>query len=167
MIRGFVEITVSSFRQLERQCPTTTLYFPLSFAHSCRDLLSTLHMSLCLAVADDLKVKDTYSSQRIVKHCCNIDNIAILYFDTRSQNGRLAHCKCKNTTRTRGRGRQAEVENECCIFTRAVSESPVWPHVSNHIFLYKFMRTRVGSPFTDIENAPQLNFTRLPSTRRY
>ena len=28
------------------------------------------------------------------------------------------------------------------------------PHVSNHICLYKFMRTRVGSPFTDIENAP-------------
>ena len=24
----------------------------------------------------------------------------------------------------------------------------------NHIFLYKFMRTRVGSPFTDIKNAP-------------
>ena len=47
----------------------------------------------------------------------------------------------------------------CCIFTRAVSESPVWPHVSNHIFLYKFMRTRVGSPFTDIDIAPQLNFT--------
>ena len=23
----------------------------------------------------------------------------------------------------------------------AVSELPVWPHVSNHIFLYKFMRT--------------------------
>ena len=56
----------------------------------------------------------------------------IVYFDTRGQNGRLAHC----------------------IFTRAVSESPVWPYVSNHIFLYKFMRTRVGSPFTDIENAP-------------
>ena len=41
------------------------------------------------------------------------------------------------------------------FFTRAVSESPVWPHVSNHIFLYKFMRTRVGSPFTDIENVCQ------------
>ena len=50
---------------------------------------------------------------------------------------------------------------------RAVSESPVWPHVSNHIFLYKFMRTRVGSPFTDIGNAPQLNFTQQLSTRRY
>ena len=25
-------------------------------------------------------------------------------------------------------------------FTQAVSESPVWPHVSNHIFLYKCMR---------------------------
>ena len=69
----------------------------------------------------------------------------IVYFDTRGQNGRLTHCKCKN----------------------AVSESPVWPHVSNDIFLYKFMRTRVGSPFTDIENAPQLNFTRQLSTRRY
>ena len=33
------------------------------------------------------------------------------------------------------------------IFTREVSESPVWSHVSNHIFLYNFMRTRVGSPF--------------------
>ena len=64
----------------------------------------------------------------------------IVYFDTRGQNGRLAHCKCENAA-------------------RAVSESPVWPHVSNHIFLYKFMRTRVRSPFTDIENAPQLNFT--------
>ena len=42
-----------------------------------------------------------------------------------------------------------------------------WPHVSNHIFLYKSMRTRVGSPFTDIENALQLNFTRQLSTRRY
>ena len=58
----------------------------------------------------------------------------IVYFDTRGQNGRLAHC----------------------IFTRAVGESPVWPHVSNHIFLYKFMRTRISSPFTDIENAPKL-----------
>ena len=56
----------------------------------------------------------------------------IVYFDTRGQNGWLAHCKCKN----------------------AVSESPVWPQVSNHIFLYKFMRTRVGSMFTGIENAP-------------
>ena len=55
-----------------------------------------------------------------------------VHFDPRGQNGRLAYC----------------------IFTRAVSESPVWSHVSNHIFLYKFMRTRVGSPFTDIENAP-------------
>ena len=44
-----------------------------------------------------------------------------VYFDTRDQNGRLAHRKCKN----------------------AVSESPVWLHVSNHIFLYKFMRTRM------------------------
>ena len=69
----------------------------------------------------------------------------LVYFDTRGQNGRLAHC----------------------IFTRAVSESPVWPHVSNHIFLYKFMQTRVGSPFTDIESAPRLNFTRQLSTRRY
>ena len=59
------------------------------------------------------------------------------------------------------------VTDSCCIFTRAVSESPVWPPVSNHIFLYKFMRTLVGSPFTDIENAPQLNFTRQLSTRRY
>ena len=56
----------------------------------------------------------------------------IVYFDTRGQNERLGHC----------------------IFTRAVSESPVWPHVTNHIFLYKFMRARVGSPFTDMENAP-------------
>ena len=76
---------------------------------------------------------------------------AIVYFDTRGQNGRLAHCKCKNAAWTRGRGRGWR--NECCIFARAVSESPVWPHVSNHIFLYKFMRTRVGSPFTDIDNA--------------
>ena len=37
---------------------------------------------------------------------------------------------------------------------RAVGALLVWPHVLNHIFLYKFMRTRVGSPFTDIENAP-------------
>ena len=29
---------------------------------------------------------------------------------------------------------------KCYIFTRAASESPVWPHVSNHIFLYKCMR---------------------------
>ena len=77
----------------------------------------------------------------------------IVYFDTRGQNGRLARRKCKNAAWTRGRGRQAEVEGRG-IFTRAVSESPVWPHVSNHIFLYKFMQTRVGSPFTDIENAP-------------
>ena len=42
----------------------------------------------------------------------------------------------------------------------------MWPHVSNHIFLYKFMRTRVGSPLTDIANAPQVNFTRQFSTRR-
>ena len=62
-------------------------------------------------------------------------SLKILYFCTRSQNGWLAHCKYGNAS-------------------RAVSESPVWPHVSNHIFLYKFMRTRVGSPFTDIENAP-------------
>ena len=74
-----------------------------------------------------------------------LQTVKIVYFDTRGQNGRLAHY----------------------IFTRAVSESPVWPHVSNHIFLYKFTRTRVGSPFTDIENAPQLNFTRQLSTRRY
>ena len=69
-------------------------------------------------------------------------NVEIVYFDTRGQNGWLAYCKCKNAA------------GLCCIFTRAVSESPVWPHVSNHIFLYKFMGTRVGSPFTDIENAP-------------
>ena len=50
---------------------------------------------------------------------------------------------------------------------RAVGTLLVWPHVSNHIYLHKFMRTRVGSPFTDIENAPQLNFTRQLSTRRY
>ena len=55
----------------------------------------------------------------------NTASLVIVYFDTRGQN-----------------------------FTRAVSESPMWPHVSNHIFLYEFMRTRVGSPFTDIENAP-------------
>ena len=62
----------------------------------------------------------------------------------------------------------AEAESECYIFTRAVSESPVRPHVSNHIFHYKCIRTRVGSPFTDIENAPpQLNFTRQLSTQRY
>ena len=75
----------------------------------------------------------------------NFFDSKIVYFDTRGQNGRLAHC----------------------IFILAVSELPVWPHVSNHIFLYKFMRARVGSPFTDIKNAPQLNFTRQLSTRRY
>ena len=73
-----------------------------------------------------------------------LNRCKIVYFDTRGQNGRLAHC----------------------IFTRAVSEWPVWPHVLNHIFLYKFMRTQVGSPFTDIENALQLNFTRQLSTER-
>ena len=67
-----------------------------------------------------------------VNTTCIVSNSEIVYFDTRGQNGRLAHC----------------------IFTRAVTEWPVWPHVSNHIFRYKFMRTRVGSPFTDIENAP-------------
>ena len=35
----------------------------------------------------------------------------IVYFDTRDQNGRLAHCKCKNVVRSGGRGRQAEVEH--------------------------------------------------------
>ena len=30
---------------------------------------------------------------------------------------------------------QNESENKCCIFARAVSESPVWPHVSHHSFL--------------------------------
>ena len=38
-----------------------------------------------------------------------------------------------------------EVEGRHCIFTRAVSESPVWPHVSNHIFLYKFIRIQLHS----------------------
>ena len=55
--------------------------------------------------------------------------------------------------------RQRSAVGSCCIFTLAVRQPPVWPHVSKRIFLYKFMRTRVGSPFTDIENAPQLNFT--------
>ena len=36
-----------------------------------------------------------------------------IYFDTRGENGRLAYCKCENA---------------------AVSESPAWPHVPNHIF---------------------------------
>ena len=51
-------------------------------------------------------------------------------------------------------GLSASAAGSCWIFTRAVSGSLVWPHVSNHIFLYKFMRTRVSSPFTDIVNAP-------------
>ena len=68
----------------------------------------------------------------------------MVYFDTRGQNGRLAHCKCENAARTCGRGRQAEVDGKCCIFTRALSESPVWPHVSNHIFLYKLMRPELA-----------------------
>ena len=86
-----------------------------------------------------------YTKRNVISYSKNWRGEVIVYFDTRGQNGRLAHC----------------------IFTRAVSESPVWPHVANHIFLYKYMRTRVGSPFTDIENAPQLNFTRQLSTRRY
>ena len=69
-------------------------------------------------------------------------------FIIRGQNGRLAHCKCKNAALTLDLGLSASAARSCCIFTRAVSESPVWPHVLNHIFLYKFMRTRVGSPFT-------------------
>ena len=71
--------------------------------------------------------------------CEQISSYVIAYFDTTGQNGRLAHCKCENA---------------------AMSESPVWPHESNHILLYKFMRTGVGSPFTDIENSRQLNVTR-------
>ena len=46
----------------------------------------------------------------------------------------FAHCKYENAARTRIRGHQAEVENECYIFTRAVSESPVRPHVSNILY---------------------------------
>ena len=52
----------------------------------------------------------------------------IVYFDTRGQNGRLAHCKCKNAARTR-----TNPKSECCIFTRAVSESPVWPLVKRWV----------------------------------
>ena len=56
----------------------------------------------------------------ILYKCLGAKSI-IVYFDTRGQNGRLAHCECENAA-------------------RAVSELPVGPHVPNHIFLYKCMR---------------------------
>ena len=70
----------------------------------------------------------SYITTRIVKTYTSVAKISrvpveIVYFDTRGQNVRLAHC----------------------IFTRAVSESLVWPHVSNHIFLYKCAVTQLHS----------------------
>ena len=70
--------------------------------------------------------------------------IEIVYLNVRDQNGRFVQCKCENAVRTRGWGRQAEVESKCCFFTRSVSESPVWIHVWNYIFLYKCMRYLSG-----------------------
>ena len=64
----------------------------------------------------------------------------IVYFNTRGQIGPLAHWECENAALTLDLCLPASPAGSCCIFTRPVSKSPVWPYVSNHIYFYKRMR---------------------------
>ena len=65
----------------------------------------------------------------LVVQCTIIDHpkkLEIVYSDTKGQNGRFVHCECENAARTHCKC----CKGKCCIFTRAVSQSPMRPHVT-------------------------------------